>query len=195
MPSINWLALSVQWHFWFQTRSKVLSTICVAVITKSPACHENKTCPAFGRSSVNLKLVAIAFFTANLFENLWDMNFWLNFSIPRIQIWMTLFIPCCLIKKRSQPSTSPNLLGTLDQQLLRKGHTIQAQLDTQITTCHHKRLGFGDNALDVGESLRVRHKWRSNSGIGRVFKWTWNLSIFTYMSCTTQRWPWLNSSF
>mmetsp|Transcript_59736 Transcript_59736/g.139785 ORF Transcript_59736/g.139785 Transcript_59736/m.139785 type:complete len:331 (-) Transcript_59736:237-1229(-) len=45
------------------------------------------------------------------------------------------------------------LLGPLDQQLLRKGYAAKAELDSQITTCNHQGLAFGDDALDVGESL------------------------------------------
>ena len=49
----------------------------------------------------------------------------------------------------------PRLLGPGDQQLLRKRHTIQAQLHAQVATSHHEGLGLGDDAVDVGQSLRV----------------------------------------
>lgn len=52
----------------------------------------------------------------------------------------------------------PCLLGTLDEEFLREGHTVQAQLHAEITTCHHECLGLRDDALDVGEGLQMLAK-------------------------------------
>ena len=47
----------------------------------------------------------------------------------------------------------PRLLGTCDQQLLREGHAVQAQLHAQVAPGHHEGLGLGDDAIDVGQGL------------------------------------------
>ena len=47
----------------------------------------------------------------------------------------------------------PSGLGLSDQQLLREGHPFEFQLDAQIPTCHHERLGLGNDAIDVGQCL------------------------------------------
>ena len=53
-------------------------------------------------------------------------------------------------------SLSRHLFGSLDQQLLREGHAVQAQLHAQVAARHHEGLGLGDDALDVGEGLPGR---------------------------------------
>ena len=47
------------------------------------------------------------------------------------------------------------VLGFADEQFLGEGHSLQLQLHAQVATSHHQRLGLGDDAVDVGQSLRL----------------------------------------
>ena len=54
-----------------------------------------------------------------------------------------------------------HLFGSLNQQLLREGHTVQAQLHPQIAARHHEGLGLGDDTLNVGEGLTANAPWKT----------------------------------
>ena len=66
-------------------------------------------------------------------------------------------------KKRSRHK-EPRLLGTCDQQLLRERHAVQAQLHSKVPPGHHEGLGFGDDAIDVGQSLYQRKEYQVATG-------------------------------
>mmetsp|Transcript_79757 Transcript_79757/g.165717 ORF Transcript_79757/g.165717 Transcript_79757/m.165717 type:complete len:255 (-) Transcript_79757:736-1500(-) len=46
-------------------------------------------------------------------------------------------------------------LGFRDEQLLSEGHPVHTKLDAQISSSDHQGLALGDDAIDVGEGLRL----------------------------------------
>mmetsp|Transcript_32173 Transcript_32173/g.86170 ORF Transcript_32173/g.86170 Transcript_32173/m.86170 type:complete len:225 (-) Transcript_32173:371-1045(-) len=69
------------------------------------------------------------------------------------------------------------LLGSLDKQLLREGHTIQAQLHPQVASCDHQCLGLLDDPLDVDERLRLLDL---GANLGSSVRW--NLEPVHYLN-------------
>ena len=52
-----------------------------------------------------------------------------------------------------QSHEESGLFGSRNEQLLRKGHAVEAQLNAQVASGHHQGLRLGDDALNVGQGL------------------------------------------